>query len=295
MFFQDVSPGGSWQPEPAARYNAVNRLLCGKDELSSGYEFPGFSGGVVDFCNNSPVTIKPFTAVAVTGCRDNFFPQVLDTRFSGGCIVNGIPAKDDSLLWGISLDEVTENEYGRLQISGVVPAWFTGSGKRVSPGKNGLVAGNSGIGEVVAVTVNYTGEYKENSYPGLIVLRGSSAGVESYDGTFKLQAVSSSEVEVINGIYPDSDSCGTSDIPGLYTVPRMSLKIQSEETRMIWLYFDFDRETKTYSAHLSDQLPENILLYRHLGYFSNGSVTQSYKSYNMLVFGDDFYLYAGDV
>ena len=27
MFFNDIAPGSQWQPEPAARYNAVNRLL----------------------------------------------------------------------------------------------------------------------------------------------------------------------------------------------------------------------------------------------------------------------------
>ena len=27
MFYQDISPGDKWQPEMAARYNAVNRVL----------------------------------------------------------------------------------------------------------------------------------------------------------------------------------------------------------------------------------------------------------------------------
>lgn len=293
MFFQDVSPGESRFPEPAARYNAVNRLLCKEDEYASGYEFPAFSGGVVDFCNTSGEVIKPFTAVSVTGCRDNFYPQVLGGRFSGSCIVNGIPAKDDSMLWGVSLDEVAEYEYGRLQISGVVPAWFSGSGKRVTPGKDGLIAGASGIGEVVVSPIN-DGEYREDSYPGIIVLRGSAATADYYGGAFKLQAVSQTVVKVINGIYPDSESCGTSDVPGLFNVPQMTLEISPGMTHTIWLYFDFDTGSKTYSAHLSAQLPENILLYRHLGYFADGNVTQSYRSYDMLRFGDDFYLYAGD-
>lgn len=294
MFFQDVSPGESWFPEPAARYNAVNRLLCGQDEISTGYEFPGFSGGVVDFCNTSGEMIKPFTAVSVTGSRDYFLQQLRDSRFSGSCIVNGIPAKDDTRLWGISLDEVAPEEFGRLQVSGVVPAWYSGSGRRVTPGNAGLVAGESGIGEVVVSPINYDGEYKENSYPGIIVLRGSAVNADSYGGTFKLQAVSPSKVEVIHGIFPDSDICGYSDVPGLYNVPRMSLELTPDETHAVWLYFDFDQDKKVYSAHLSSGLPEGILLYRQLGYFSGGMVTQSFRGTDMLRFGDDFYLYAGD-
>jgi len=292
MFFQDVSPGDPRLPESAERYNAVNRLLnsCGDHHSFAGEG--SFNGNIIiDFCNISDREILPFTPVSLYGAMDKESLTMLRERFSGGSYTAVRPAENGSTLWGISLDKVPPSESGRAVISGVVPAWFTGSGNFVTPELAGLIAGDSGAGQVIAHPVNYSGTVKDDSFPGIILLGGNSADSERYDGTFKLLPVSATQLKLISGSVPEqTDFAGGSDVPGFSKIPQMMLELAPDIRHWIYIYFDYDKAGKEYSVHLGTEIPDGIVLYEYLGEFFNGSVVQSYKKNSYLRFGDIWYL-----
>ena len=242
----------------------------------------------VSFINLADKTIGQFTAVSLYSQGDTSTPTQLERRHKGIFILNGMSAYDDSYVWGISLSEVKHLERGTAIVSGIAPAWFTGNGKSVTPTNIGLEAGDSGSARVLIPPEEYDGK----TYPGMILLGGSSASEKSYHGPFKLQALSKTEVEVFNSLFPDSDSCGQSDVPGCEDVPRLSLTLPKPNVRYpVFLSFKLE-DSGSYSAHLStDPVSE---LYHLLGYFSGGSIVQSYQNTGIMIFGNQWYLHIND-
>ena len=295
MFYQDFSAGDVRQPESAARYNAVNRLLNSAEDIFPAESDRSCDGRViVDFLNISDDTVMPFSPVSLRGSKDKKLPETFGNRFDGCCIVMAEPAERGDILWGISLDEVRAYEYGRVVLSGIVPAWFIGKGRCVSPEINGLTAGDSGSGAVICDPINYEGVIKKDSYPGIILL-GGSGGWDSYNGTFKLLPVSQTEVKIIAGNYPDeTDYAGGSDVPGFNKIPQLTLELAPDRRHRIYIYFEYDEELKAYSVHLGTEVPDGVVLYTYLGEFINGSVVQSYKANSYLKFSDIWYLTAGE-
>ncbi|MBQ9787176.1 MAG: hypothetical protein IJW33_03310 [Lentisphaeria bacterium] len=284
MFFNDIAPGSQWQPEPAARYNAVNRLLSqGENFFPQNTDSSGRV--IVDFINLAEKTIGQFTAVALYSAADGEHIARLEERNNGICFLNGMSAYDDSYVWGISISEVKHLETGMAIVSGIAPAWFTGSGKSVTPTNIGLEAGDSGSARVLIPPEEYDGK----TYPGMILLGGSSVSGKSYYGPFKLQALSETKVEVFNALFPDSDSCGKSDVPGCEDVPRLSLTLPEKNSRYpVFLSFKLE-DSGSYSAHLgTDPVSE---LYHLLGYFSGGSIIQNYQDTGIMIFGNQWYLH----
>lgn len=292
MFYQDISPDEQSRTEPAARYNAVNRMLREYSGQSDPV-YPSFSPGltVIDFMNSSSGTIGAFTAVRILA---NLPPQSsgeLDGRWEGQCIVCGVPAYDENEPWGIALDEVEPQEYGRMALAGTVPAVFSGSGRKVTPSPDGLVAGDSGSAWIVAQPAE---SYPEReSFPGVILLGGGSGSVESYYGPFKLRAKSETELEVFNGALEDASYCGITDLPGLREVPRCTLSITDGSKHPVYICF-FYSENDGYSVKIDTQKPDEALLWHLLGYFHNGAVTQAYKNLGPMFFGDQWYLHVRD-
>ena len=293
MFYQDVSPGEKWQPEAAARYNAVNRVLNEYSDLKPSGIVPNQSGMVIaDFKNVSKQVIEAYTAVAVAGNASLMSSTELESRLDGFCLVNGTPAVSEDYPWGISLDEVQPGEYGRMVLVGTVPAVFTGYGKRVTPTVNGLTAGDAGSAWIISKPINSYPE--KESYPGMILLGGGSAAVDNYYGPFKLLAKSETEVEVMNGALEDAAYCGICDVPGLREVPRRTLFITDGGSHPIYIYFTYD-ENDGYSVEIDTQKPDDVLLWNLLGYFYKGAVKQAYKKAGAMIFGDQWYLNVGEM
>lgn len=288
MFFQDVSSGDERPPESAARYNAVNRLLNNAEDFSFTQESdPSFGRVIIDFCNISDKTVLPFHPVSLAGADEE---DIFANRFSGECTVAALPAENGDTVWGISLDEVLPREFGRAVISGLVPAWFIGKGKYVTPETAGLTAGGSGAAQVIADAVNYDGTLRKNSYPGIILL-GGGALADVYNGLFKLAALSQTQLKIISGSEPDNvDFCGGSDVPGFFRIPQMTMELAQNIRHKIYIYFDYDKDQKKYTVHLGTSIPNGIVLYKYLGEFYNGAVVQSYKENSYLKFADIWYL-----
>ncbi len=287
MFFSDVSAGDAWQPESAARYNAVNSLLR-SGSISGTYE-SAVNDCRVEVFNHSGVTIPAFTPAAVTGCHLPDDPLQRNCRLAGKVLLEVVPAQNELLPWGIVIQDIQPGSSGVMIISGVVPAYFTGNGRAVTPGSGGLIAGNCGNGLTLLVP--------EKDLPGLIVLGGGSAAFgDEYRGYFKLEALSMTLLQICNGWQPDSEFCGRSDVPGLDNIPRMELEIPEALTAQlldIHLVFFYDRASKVYSVKLMYDLPEEMVFSCYIGSFRYGRVTQQYKAEgesDKMIFGNEWYL-----
>lgn len=284
MNFNDVSPGEPWQAEPAARYNQLNALLRGQIEHDPQEKMVFHGTLTIDFINTSTETVNAFSGVSVIGAAGNSEEQL--GRFFGNCPVNGVPAVNDDLPWGIALGETAPGEYGKLIMSGIAPAHFTGSGKFVSPVNSGLCAADSGNALVLLLPD------MENALPGLVILGGSGPALpqEEYNGLFKLQAVDAVTLKIVNGKTPGVPDCGYTDIPGLGNIANAVLTLDAEKLWYIYLLFFYDAENKRYSARISTEFAGDAVFGELLGTFRAGRVTQVLKTMERLVFGNDWYL-----
>ena len=113
----DVVPGTPWQPEPAARYNAVNELLK-RESFAPVPEssVPG-SRQLLRVCNSSGSVLPIFSPVQVDTSfidDDSYFVH------RRNCYVFGRPVEKIHGLWGIALDNIPPGEWGEVQISGLM-------------------------------------------------------------------------------------------------------------------------------------------------------------------------------
>lgn len=285
MSFQDVVPGEERQAESAARYNAVNQLL--RRSFSGSGDFgQHISGRSVEFCNISTQVIPCFAAVSVTGTYSGSEVQWHWSRPDGHALVCGVPAENELQLWGISMDEVAPGEFGTLIVSGLAPAYFPAGCRQVSPSPSGLNAGNGA--EVVADVCEYAGG---ESLPGIILL-GRSRENSAYNGVFKLQRVSSTELEIVYGRDPERNYCGFTDVPGWDVIPKTKLILPENKDHLIYLTFFYDPDARVYSAEFLTEIPDEAVFYRNIGTFRNGMVSQALDigSSETLIFGNEWYL-----
>ncbi len=286
MLFRDVAAGEAWQPESASRHNAVNFLL--RSGENAGETETSLPANQADFVNTSQTDIPAFTPVAVTGIFQNGDGLQQLARLSGRAVLCGMAAVDDSGPWAIALQDIPAGKSGTIALYGAAPAFFSGSGRFVSPSPAGLAAGESGSALILALP--------DGEYPGLVILGGASSAAatiapDEYRGYFKLQSSGSNAV-ICNGYYPDTGYCGSTDVPGLENIPRTVLTLP-ENTAVcdIYLVFFFDRTDRKYSASFMTYLPEDMVFFRLIGTIDHGRVLQTYKnSDRMMNFGNEWYL-----
>ena len=285
MIFSDVSSGEAWQPESAARYNAVNLLLRTGNFTDVPENMPP---DAVDVFNASPADIAAFAPVAVTGIYKGDSPLQQNARFSGRAVLCGKVAVDDSLPWGIALQDIPAGAYGTVRLYGTAPAFFTGTGRFVTPGVDGLTAGESGNALAVFAP--------DGPSPGLIVLGGASgksAGTvtDEYRGYFKLQKYGSDSVQICNGLNPALPDCGTTDVPGVTAIPQTILVLPETLPVDLFLVFFYDSASCKYSASFRFDVPDDAVFYRLIGRVESYGVIQSYRSSeSRMSFGNEWYL-----
>lgn len=275
--FPYVKKGDAFKPNLELD-NAVRRMVNENNGLSQGKFTQKSSFGKVAVYNSSAEIIEAGSVVS--------FPADI---VSSDDVIPCKKSVSATEQFGILTSDLAPDEVGSCVISGPVKVEISGSGNfaapdTANPGK--MIAGTSGSPVV----------FRISDTAAIINLGGGSGGsaVDEYNGPFKLQAVSPTEVEIVYGPNPSVDFCGYSDIPGLSNVPKMSINVSETESCQIWLYFDFDNGTKKYSAHLGKTVPSNVILYEQIGNFIIGNLYQSHKDNNRITFGNDFYLYVGD-
>ena len=114
----DVFPGDPWQPEPAARYNAVNALLRQEfHETPQVQEFPVSNPALVDVLNTSEKLLPRGSAVQIdTGAasgHDSVLPE-------SDLYVCGKPVDNEESVWGVALEDIPPGGGGPVQLYGVV-------------------------------------------------------------------------------------------------------------------------------------------------------------------------------
>ena len=113
----DVVSGSPWQPEPAARYNAVNELL--KQEHWTLPAEHAFSGGrpVLKVCNSSESELSAGSPVQI----DTDF--INDSSYSvhrRNFYVFGRAVEKIHRFWGIALDNIPPGAWGEVQIGDLI-------------------------------------------------------------------------------------------------------------------------------------------------------------------------------
>lgn len=287
MFFNDIAVPGSPVSEPVSRYNAVNMLL--RSELSAAEEVALLqnSMSVVQCFNVSETPLPRFQAVAITGVHASDGLLDPEDRAWGQAVVTGIPAVNDLFPYGIALEEILPETSGEVAVCGCVPAFFSGTGKFVTPSSAGLTAGSSGSSGVVCYPQERAGY---GIVPGLIRL-GFSHQVQSdeYFGAFKLRSLSAMSVEIFSSYEPEADFCGSTDIPGLDFIPRTVMNFEDLSRKNIYLVFFY--ENGVYRSEFRCDLPVEMVFYRLLGTFQNGVVDQIWQSDSgRMIFGEEWYL-----
>ena len=110
----DVLPGSPWQPEHAARYNALNALLRQEESASPAESAPSRSGEVLLPVRNITDEVLPGSR-AVEICPDpqpgigiNFLRPMLFGRAVTG----------ESQFWGIATEDIAPGHGGLVQVGG---------------------------------------------------------------------------------------------------------------------------------------------------------------------------------
>ena len=187
-FLNDVLPGDTWQPEPAARYNAVNELL--KREFTSDTPPVNLprqgSNHFLTVKNTSDREITPGSAVKIdTECAVPGFSRI-------DCcdpFVCGVPMTDGTGFWGLAVEQIRPGHAGVVQVSGTAvirdlqgpytffdtpyePHWK--KNEYVFPGRDGLFhLGSHGGARVL---------FYDKDSCNAVVLLGSAS--HPYDGMF---------------------------------------------------------------------------------------------------------------
>lgn len=113
---QDVTPGDPWQPESAARYNAVNDLL--RQEPGSpigGQILPEHSECTITVCNVSNKEFRLYSAVQIetSYAPDEHYLWHRNVRAYGKPVESG-----GDIVWGVALENIRPGKSGPVQISG---------------------------------------------------------------------------------------------------------------------------------------------------------------------------------
>ena len=115
---KDVSAGDPWQPESAARYNAVNELLRQSFRERAEYpEFPVSDPAVVDVLNTSQSLLPRGSAVQIDTGAASEHTSVLP---ESDLYVCGRAVEDQEKVWGVALEDIPPGDGGPVQLYGVV-------------------------------------------------------------------------------------------------------------------------------------------------------------------------------
>lgn len=113
---QDVVPGDPWQPESAARYNAVNELLRQEPLAAFPQQVKFKDGNVLYICNVSDRQLSARSAVQIDS---DFAPSnVPGPNFRNICAY-GKPVENIHCFWGVALENIPPGMSGEVQISGI--------------------------------------------------------------------------------------------------------------------------------------------------------------------------------
>ena len=235
--------------------------------------------------NSGSTAIRACTAVTLTG------RTVLNIGGYEQVIFGGVPATDDSGIWGIAAEDIAPGTAGNIVLNGVVRAFITsGSGNYAVPGKSGLMASNKGKHRIL-----YGGN--ENN-PGWVMMNCNNAAAD-YSGTFKLRYTGERTFELYNGAYPEitasanSTCAGSTDLPGAERVSRqfITLPENMSDAEVSLCACCNDGVYSTVIRVESQDYPAGYFAYFKIGSIrENGDVFQIFTAGGTIYFGRDWFL-----
>ena len=114
--FNDVLPGDLWQPEPAARYNAVNELLR-RESMAVQPTAPAVNSHCLLQIFNP--TENPFPPGSPVQTDTFFAPEGYGHIDRRNLHAYGRPVGDERAVWGVALEEIRPLHSGPVQMAGV--------------------------------------------------------------------------------------------------------------------------------------------------------------------------------
>lgn len=110
-YYPDVKPGDDWKPEPAPRYNAVNRMLGDLGYSGAGRGAPGIENfNIVSAVNRHTAAISAGMAVEAVSAPADAAVPVIPVKPSAGA---------SGTFYGVALDTLEPGDVGRMLLTGV--------------------------------------------------------------------------------------------------------------------------------------------------------------------------------
>ena len=110
-YYPDVKPGDDWKPEPAPRYNAVNRMLGDLGYSGAGRGTAGIENfNIVSAVNRHTAAISAGMAVEAVSAPADADVPVIPVKPSAGA---------SGTFYGVALDTLEPGDVGRMLLTGV--------------------------------------------------------------------------------------------------------------------------------------------------------------------------------
>ncbi len=272
-YFPQVYKGQSFAPsvleENNIRQNLNRAYFFNDSDLSRGFD----SNVVISVYNAYDETIPAMTAVAISS-----YSPVVEDAFP--CV----PYTSNQRKWGILLSDLEPGEIGSYLVSGIADVNCSGNGDFVmpSPGDPAQYIPSASGAAVIA--------YNSESKIAKIALGVGSGSGEEYSGYFKV-AVENEQVVIFDGMRPDSEIAGYTDLPEAKEVKKTFLPLSQGSYQYVYL-LACHTEADGYSIKISFSNRDASSFYNTLlaRISPSAEVTQVYKSSDTLIFSKDFYL-----
>lgn len=207
-YYPDVKPGDDWKPEPAPRYNAVNRMLGDLGYSGAGRGASGIENfNIVSTVNRHTAAISAGMAVEAVSAPADADVPVIPVKPSAGA---------SGAFYGVALDTLEPGDVGRMLLTGVATVQLSSAPAAgtqyvepdsANPGK--FKAATGGRARVL-VTAGTTAT----------VMLGGGGGDSGYNGYFKITDASEGDafkVKVADGATGGASTCKVNNI--VFSVP----------------------------------------------------------------------------
>ena len=201
----DVLPGSPWQPEHAARYNALNALLRQEELPRSAGPVSGGNGEILLPVRNITDEVLPGGG-AVEISPEPQPEQGVNFRRP---VLFGRTVSEETLFWGIATEDIAPGYGGLVQVGGAaVVSGVRGNPDRyVVPKPDGYYHFSStGRAEVL-----YRASWV---YPDAVVFLGGGGGGAVFNGMFAVTENEDGTVTVSDGMAITTFNDGPRPVPG---------------------------------------------------------------------------------
>ena len=220
-YYPDVKPGDDWKPEPAPRYNAVNRMLGDLGYSGAGRGAPGIENfNIVSTVNRHTAAISAGMAVEAVSAPADADVPVIPVKPSAGA---------SGAFYGVALDTLEPGDVGWMLLTGVTTVQLSSAPaagtQYVEPDSANPGKFKAATGGRARVLVTDAGIQPDGGTPrptATVMLGGGGTGSGDYNGYFKVVLFFKEQegniipyVRVIDGrkppaeeFNPENDFCG---------------------------------------------------------------------------------------